>query len=144
MRFSRQEYWVGCHSLLRGIFLTHGMNLGVLHCRWIPYCLSHQGNPQLLSRWKANQQKQSPFVSTFYFVVLLIKIMGSLWKSIKWRKMEEYKIPQLLGTLLTSISLYLLFLYIVGSYSICHLVSCFPPSKNSRSNNFNYRHNILY
>ena len=31
--------------------------------------------------------------------------MGSLWKSVKWRKIEEYTIPQLLGTLLTSISL---------------------------------------
>ena len=24
---------VGCHSLLQGIFLIHGLNLGVLHCR---------------------------------------------------------------------------------------------------------------
>ena len=26
---------VGCHSLLQGIFLTRGWNLGILHCRWI-------------------------------------------------------------------------------------------------------------
>ena len=32
---------VGCHSLLR-IFPTQGPNLGLLHCRWILYCLSHQ------------------------------------------------------------------------------------------------------
>ena len=30
------------HSLLQGIFLTQGSNLGLLHCRWIPYCVSHQ------------------------------------------------------------------------------------------------------
>ena len=30
---------VGSHSLL------HGSNLGLLHCRWILYCLSHQGSP---------------------------------------------------------------------------------------------------
>ena len=34
-----------CHSLLQGIFLTQGLNLGILHCRQILYCLSHQGSP---------------------------------------------------------------------------------------------------
>ena len=28
------------------IFLTQGSNLGLLHCRQILYCLSHQGNPR--------------------------------------------------------------------------------------------------
>ena len=32
---------VGCHSLLQGIFLTQGLNPGLLHCRRILYCLSH-------------------------------------------------------------------------------------------------------
>ena len=35
---------VGCHSLLQGLFLTHGSNLGLLNCRQILYCLNHQGN----------------------------------------------------------------------------------------------------
>ena len=35
---------VSCHSLLQGIFLTQGLNPGLLHCRQILYCLSHQGN----------------------------------------------------------------------------------------------------
>ena len=38
MEFSRQEYWSGYHSLLQGIFL------GILHCKQILYCLSHQGS----------------------------------------------------------------------------------------------------
>ena len=33
MEFSRQEYW--SHSLLQGIFLTQGSNVGLLHCRQI-------------------------------------------------------------------------------------------------------------
>ena len=37
---------VGSHSLLQGIFLTQGSNLGLLYCRWILYHLSHQGSPQ--------------------------------------------------------------------------------------------------
>ena len=36
---------VGSHSLLQEIFPTQGLNLGLLHCRQILYCLSHQGNP---------------------------------------------------------------------------------------------------
>ena len=36
---------VGCHALLQGIFPTHGSNPGLLHCRQIVYCLSHQGSP---------------------------------------------------------------------------------------------------
>ena len=35
---------VGCHALLQGIFPTQGSNPGLLHCRWILYCLSHLGS----------------------------------------------------------------------------------------------------
>ena len=45
MEFSRQEYWVGFHSLLQGIFLTQESNPGLLHCRQILYHLRHQGSP---------------------------------------------------------------------------------------------------
>ena len=38
---------VGSHSLLQGIFLTQGLNLGLLHCRQTLYHLSHQGSPPL-------------------------------------------------------------------------------------------------
>ena len=45
MGFPRQEYWSGTHTLLQGIFLTQGSNLGLLHCRQILYRLSRQGSP---------------------------------------------------------------------------------------------------
>ena len=35
---------VGSLSLFQ-IFLTQELNWGLLHCRWIHYLLSHQGNP---------------------------------------------------------------------------------------------------
>ena len=36
--------WVAiCFS--RGVFLTEGLNLGLLHCKWILYHLSHPGKP---------------------------------------------------------------------------------------------------
>ena len=42
----------GCHALLQGIFATQGSNPGLLHCRQILYCLSHQGSPRILE-WVA-------------------------------------------------------------------------------------------
>ena len=38
---------VGSHSLLQGIFLIHGLNPCLLHCRQILYCLEHQRSPSL-------------------------------------------------------------------------------------------------
>ena len=35
---------MGCHFLLQGIFLTQGLNPGLLHCKQILYCLSQQGS----------------------------------------------------------------------------------------------------
>ena len=37
---------MGNHSLLQGIFLTQGLNLGLMHCRQILYCLNHQRSPK--------------------------------------------------------------------------------------------------
>ena len=34
---------VDCCAFLQGIFLTEGLNTGLLHCRWVLYCLSYQG-----------------------------------------------------------------------------------------------------
>ena len=39
---------VGCYALLQGIFSTQGLNPGLLPCRQILYCLSHQGSPNSL------------------------------------------------------------------------------------------------
>ena len=47
-----QNTGVGCLSLLQGIFPTQGSNPGLPPCRWILYCLSHQGSPRILE-WVA-------------------------------------------------------------------------------------------
>ena len=39
--FSRQENWSAFPFPSQGIFLTQGLNPGLLHCRQILYCLSH-------------------------------------------------------------------------------------------------------
>ena len=52
--FPGKSIGVGCYFLLQEIFLTQGLNLGLLHCRQTLYCLSHQGNPKT-RRWMANE-----------------------------------------------------------------------------------------
>ena len=39
---------MGSHFLLQWIFLIQGSNLGLLHCKQILYCLSHQGSPHTM------------------------------------------------------------------------------------------------
>ena len=46
--FAGKNTGVGCHALLQGIFPAQGLNPGLSHCRWILYCLSHQGSPRIL------------------------------------------------------------------------------------------------
>ena len=43
---------VGCHALLQEILWTQGSNSGLLHCKQILYCLSHQGSPGIVE-WVA-------------------------------------------------------------------------------------------
>ena len=45
--FPGKNTGVDCHSLFQGIFLTQGLNPGLLHFRQILFCLSHQGSPHI-------------------------------------------------------------------------------------------------
>ena len=58
MEFSRS----GLDALLQGIFLTQGLNLGLLHCRRILYRLSHQGStvPTLMTFLKLQLPLERP------------------------------------------------------------------------------------
>ena len=49
------------HSLLQGIFPMQWSNPGLLHCRQILYCLSHQGSPQDYSEgeWEISRQRDT-------------------------------------------------------------------------------------
>ena len=48
--FPGKNTGVSGHALLQGIFPTQGSNPGLLHCRWILYCLSYQGSPRILEQ----------------------------------------------------------------------------------------------
>ena len=45
--FPGKNTGVDCHFLLQEIFLTQGLNPGVLHCRQTLYCLKHVRGVQL-------------------------------------------------------------------------------------------------
>ena len=49
---SGQSTGEGSLSLLQGIIPTQELNLGLLHCRWILYQLSHKRSPRILE-WVA-------------------------------------------------------------------------------------------
>ena len=45
----RKPTRVDSQSLIQGIFLTQGLNLGLLHCGKILHHLSHQGSSKVLA-----------------------------------------------------------------------------------------------
>ena len=45
-----QNTGVGSLFLLQGIFPIQGLNPSLLHCRWIPYQLSHKGSPKSINK----------------------------------------------------------------------------------------------
>ena len=55
---------MGSRSLLQGIFLTQGLNQGLLHCKKIPYPLNYQGSPDMyvytLLSLVSQQRAQTP------------------------------------------------------------------------------------
>ena len=55
--FPGKSTGVGCHFLLQGIFLTQGLNPGLLYCRQMLYRLSHQGSPLTLKVFMKNTVK---------------------------------------------------------------------------------------
>ena len=50
--FQDKDTGVGCHFLLQEIFPTQGSNLSLLHCRWVPYRLSHWESPLHPKSWE--------------------------------------------------------------------------------------------
>ena len=75
---------VGNHSLLQGIFLTQGSNLGLLHCQQILYHLNHEGSSLMyidlmindiekwyVFFWKTSIEGHCPFLEGYLFFLFL-------------------------------------------------------------------------
>ena len=50
MRFPRKEYWSGLPFPSPGALLTQVLNMVLLYCRQILYCLGSQGSPKIRSK----------------------------------------------------------------------------------------------
>ena len=78
---------VGIHSLLQGIFQTQGSNPGLLHCRRIPYRLSHQGSPQIAEVHIKEIILMIPDSCIFlylekYYIPLIWNAASWIWRSV--------------------------------------------------------------
>ena len=60
MEFANKNTGVGSHSILQGIFLSQGSNPGLLHCRQIHYCLSHQGSLKAIILQLKREREREP------------------------------------------------------------------------------------
>ena len=88
---------VGSHSLLEGIFLNHGLNPSLLHCRRILHCPSHWGSPFCFYStsidWRRSRtlvsiipwkQQNSPFLLPSLHTVQFCRVRSlCLWSSRK-------------------------------------------------------------
>ena len=61
MGFSMQDYWVGCHFLLQGIFPIYELNLGILHFRQSLSQMSYKGIILLIF-----------IIFIWYFIIILL------------------------------------------------------------------------
>ena len=92
-----QNSGVGSCSLLQQRFPTQRLNTFLLHCRWIPSCLSHQGNPDWAFNFCLNfraplpaRYKMTPFhfvcekTTWWEFLYFLLRSWSYWVKSLDW------------------------------------------------------------
>ena len=83
---------MGCHSLLQGIFLTQGLNLSLLHCRHILYCLSHQESPQYNMQLLNFKVKKILYLVSIGHLPIGNKNEGATFKGIKTKIEKNNKV----------------------------------------------------
>ena len=69
---------MGCHALLQGIFLTLGLNLGLLHWQADSLPLLPPEKPLCFSRITLNSSNFSPQGFVFQFFMTFIKTLAGL------------------------------------------------------------------
>ena len=127
----RQEYQVGSHFLLQGIFSAQGLNPGLLHCRQILHCLSLQGSPQVHNLVSHNFLKDIlPFIGTLkywlYFpsyIIQYITVAYSIHNSLYLLVHYLYIAPPLFP-LLTGNHQFVLYICESASSMLYSLVCC--------------------
>ena len=70
---------VGSHSLLQGIFPTHGSNPGLPHCRQILYQLSHRGSPTSSKETIFERNTSKTFFAVVFFPDWQCSLSSVFW-----------------------------------------------------------------
>ena len=106
---------VNCHFLLQGVFLTQGLNPGLLHCRQILYCMSHQGSPS----------SHMGVLNIYFPINLVTQSCLTLWDPMDWNMPAfpvHYQLPELAQTHVHTFG---------DAFQLSHLLSYpFPPAFN--------------
>ena len=99
MGFPRQEYWVGCHSLLEGFFLTQESNphlLYLLHWQAYSLTLSHLGSLENAYK-RQNAQQFLPNCQYFlytkitvYSVIFYPRLYSSKTVQLLWKRIWQF------------------------------------------------------
>ena len=63
---ARTWEWAASRSLLQGLLWTQELSLGLLHCGWILYHLSHQGSPFLCLRQRNHLAADGAFTKVIH------------------------------------------------------------------------------
>ena len=94
---------VGCHSLLQGIFLTQGLNLGLLHCGQILYIWATKEPSQKESRKRGGKNREQkrplenkniPSLRTGWYASSFIRdSLREKWKNTKWQPVSSHDFP---------------------------------------------------
>ena len=82
-----KKTWVGSLCLLQQIFPTQELNWGLLHCRQIPYQLSHKGSPFPSGKGficKGIRQRDERSSAHFKIVLFVFFILSCLTVYIFW------------------------------------------------------------
>ena len=84
MEFSRQEYWIGCHFLLQGIFPIQGSNPGLLLGRQILYhCVT----------WEAHHNEVVMIIITHFPHLSLLKCEAKESQEFNFSPWNCHRIP---------------------------------------------------
>ena len=91
--FPGKDTGVGCHFLLWGIFPIQGSNPCLLHCRQTLYCLSHQGRPLCMQKWRIHSKFSlwATYGGTCCFYFLLFPCLYVLFSCNKHTKKKIRK-----------------------------------------------------
>lgn len=85
-----------CHALFQGIFSTQRSNPGLLHCKQILYCLSHEGHANE-SVFHTKKRKEIQFINMCAqcMAKVSLKLKSVIQSESSYEKVKDWQYPQI-------------------------------------------------